>query len=317
MNILNNEKNRQRIKTFKKEFKRDWQLHIFMLFPVIYLVIFDFIPMYGLQIAFRDYRPLHGIVGSQWVGLKWFEQFLSNYKFWDIFSNTVILSLYSLCTFPLPIIFALVLHAMKAEKYKKVVQTVAYIPHFISTSVMVGIINMVLSPVSGIYGNIYRFMGGTGYPVDFRATAEAFRHLYVWSGTWQSLGWSSIIYVAALASVSQELHEAAQIDGASRLKRMWYIDIPAILPTIAIQFILRCTNIISVGFEKAYLLQSSLNTSVSEVISTYVYKVGMASFRSFSYGAAVGLFNTAINLSLLLSVNYGVRKATDGEISLF
>lgn len=317
MNVLNNEKNRQRIKTFKKNFKRDWQLHVFMLFPLVYLVIFDFIPMYGLQIAFRDYRPLHGIVGSQWVGLKWFEQFLSNYKFWDIFSNTVILSLYSLCTFPLPIMFALVLHAMKAEKYKKVVQTVAYIPHFISTSVMVGIINMVLSPVSGIYGNIYRFLGGTGYPVDFRATAEAFRHLYVWSGTWQSLGWSSIIYVAALASVSQELHEAAQIDGASRLKRMWYIDIPAILPTIAIQFILRCTNIISVGFEKAYLLQSSLNTSVSEVISTYVYKVGMASFRSFSYGAAVGLFNTAINLTLLLSVNYAVRKATEGEISLF
>lgn len=317
MNILNNEKNRQRVKTFKKNFKRDWQLHVFMLFPLVYLVIFDFIPMYGLQIAFRDYRPLTGIVGSQWVGLKWFQQFLSNYKFWDIFSNTVILSLYSLCTFPLPIMFALVLHAMKAEKYKKVVQTVAYIPHFISTSVMVGIINMVLSPVSGIYGNIYRLMGGTGYPVDFRATAEAFRHLYVWSGTWQGLGWSSIIYVAALASVSQELHEAAQIDGASRLKRMWYIDIPAILPTIAIQFILRCTNIISVGFEKAYLLQSSLNTSVSEVISTYVYKVGMASFRSFSYGAAVGLFNTAINLTLLLTVNYTVRKATDGEISLF
>ncbi len=306
-----------RWKTFKKNFKRDWQLHIFMLFPVIYLIIFDFIPMYGVQIAFRDYRPKQGITGSVWVGFKWFEQFLSNYEFGQIFMNTVMLSLYSLATFPLAIIFALILHALKSEKYKKVVQTVSYVPHFISVSVMVGIINMLLSPVSGIYGNLFRLFGGSGYPVDFRATAEAFRHLYVWSGVWQTLGWSSIIYIAALASVSSELHEAAQIDGASRLKRMWYIDIPAIFPTIAIQFILRCTNIISVGFEKAYLLQSTLNLDVSEVISTYVYKKGMSSFRSFSYGAAVGLFNTTINLALLLSVNFGVRKATDGEIALF
>ena len=227
------------------------------------------------------------------------------------------MSLYTLATFPLAIIFALILHALKSEKYKKVVQTVSYIPHFISVSVMVGIIQMVLSPISGIYGNMYRLFGGVGYPVDFRSTAEAFRHLYVWSGVWQGLGWSSIIYIAALSSVSAELHEAAQIDGASRLKRMWHIDIPAIMPTIAIQFILRCTHIISVGFEKAYLLQSTLNLSVSEVISTYIYKVGMSSFRTFSYGAAVGLFNTAINLTLLLSVNYAVGKATDGEISLF
>ena len=302
---------------FKKEFKRDWQLHVFMLFPIVYLIIFDFVPMYGIQISFRDYRPLHGITGSEWIGLKWFAQFLSHHDFREIFTNTVVLSLYSLATFPLAIIFALVLHAMKSEKYTKVVQTVSYIPHFISTSVMVGIINIILSPVSGIYGNVFRLLGGEGYPLDFRATAAAFRHLYVWSGVWQNLGWSSIIYIAALSAVSSELHEAAQIDGASRLKRMWYIDIPAIMPTIAIQFILRCTNIISVGFEKAYLLQSPLNKSVSEVISTYIYNVGMASFRSFSYGAATGLFNTAINLTLLFAVNYGVRKATDGEISLF
>ena len=302
---------------FKKEFKRDWQLHVFMLFPIVYLIIFDFVPMYGIKISFRDYRPLHGITGSEWIGLKWFAQFLSHHDFKEIFTNTVVLSLYSLATFPLAIIFALVLHAMKSEKYTKVVQTVSYIPHFISTSVMVGIINIILSPVSGIYGNVFRLLGGEGYPLDFRATAAAFRHLYVWSGVWQNLGWSSIIYIAALSAVSSELHEAAQIDGASRLKRMWYIDIPAIMPTIAIQFILRCTNIISVGFEKAYLLQSPLNKSVSEVISTYIYNVGMASFRSFSYGAATGLFNTAINLTLLFAVNYGVRKATDGEISLF
>ena len=310
-------KNQARWKKIKTEFKRDWQLHIFMLLPIIYLIIFDFLPMYGIQISFRDYRPIKGITESEWVGLKWFAQFLSYHEFRQIFMNTVILSLYSLATFPLAIIFALVLHAMRSEKYTKVVQTVSYIPHFISISVMVGIINIILSPISGIYGNVFRLFGGTGYPVDFRAEAEAFRHLYVWSGVWQSLGWSSIIYIAALSSVSAELHEAAQIDGASRLKRMWYIDIPAIIPTIAIQFILRCTSIISVGFEKAFLLQSSLNKSVSEVISTYIYNVGMKSFRSFSYGAATGLFNTAINLGLLFAVNYAVRKATDGEISLF
>ncbi len=304
-------------KKWGRLFRRQWQLHLFVLLPVAYLAVFHFIPMYGVQVAFRDYRPLHGIMGSTWVGLKWFEQFLSNYQFGQVFSNTLILSLYSLATFPLPIIFALILHAIKSERYTKVVQTVAYIPHFISISVMVGMISMLLSPVSGIYGNIYRMLGGFGYPTDFRATAQAFRHIYVWSGVWQTLGWSSIIYVAALSSVSPELHEAAQIDGASRLKRMWHVDIPAILPTIAIQFILRCTQIIAVGFEKAYLLQSPLNKSVSQVISTYVYEVGMSSFRSFSYGAAVGLFNTVINLALLLSVNFTVRKATDDEISLF
>ena len=310
-------KRQQQWHKFKKDFKRDWQLHIYMAFPVIYLIIFDFIPMYGIQIAFRDYRPLTGIVESTWVGLKWFEQFISNYAFKQIFTNTVVLSLYSMATFPLPIIFALVLHAMKNEKYTKFVQTVSYIPHFISTSVMVGIIQMILSPYSGIYGSLYQAFGGNGYPADFRGAAEVFRHLYVWSGVWQTLGWNSIIYIAALSSVSQELHEAAQIDGASRLKRMWYIDIPAIIPTIAIQFILKCTNIISIGFEKAYLLQTPLNESVSEVVSTYVYKNGMSSFRSFSYGTSIGLFNTAINLALLLTVNYSVRKATDGEISLF
>ena len=305
------------MKTFRKKFKRDWQLHTLILLPLLYIFIFDFVPMYGVQIAFRDYRPLHGITGSAWVGLKWFKKFLSSYDFLQIFRNTIVLSLYALATFPLAIAFALILHALRSDKYRKVVQTVAYIPHFISISVLVGIINMVFSPVNGIYGNLFRAFGGIGYPADFRATAEAFRHLYVWSGVWQSLGWSSIIYIAALASVSPELYDAAKIDGASRFKMMWYVDIPAIMPTIAIQFILRCTHIISVGFEKAYLLQSPINQTVSEVISTYVYKEGMSSFRSFSYGSAVGLFNTVINLSLLLIVNHMVRKATDGEMSLF
>lgn len=304
-------------KTFKKNFKRDWQLHLLMLFPVVYLIIFDFIPIYGLQIAFRDFRPRAGITGSEWVGFKWFESFLSNYEFGSIFMNTLIISLYSLATFPLPIIFALVLNALRSEKYAKVVKTVSYMPHFISTVVMVGILNMLLSPTSGMYGNLYRLFGGSGYPTDIRYLSTTFRHLYIWSGVWQGLGWSSIIYVAALSGVSQELHEAAEIDGASRLKRIWHIDIPAIAPTVAIMLIMRCTSIISVGFEKVYLLQNALNLSVSEVISTYVFKVGLSSFRNYSYGAAVGLFNTAINLSLLVLVNTIVKKSTDGEISLY
>ena len=302
---------------FVKDFKRDWQLHLLVLFPVVYMFIFDFIPMYGVQIAFRDFRPVHGITGSEWVGLKWIKNFLSSPDFLEIFGNTISLSLYSFATFPIPIIFALVLNALRGEKYKKVVQTVSYMPHFISTTVMVGIINMLCSPVSGIYGNIYRLFGGVGFPTDFRATAAAFRHLYIWSGEWQGLGWSAIIYLAALSGVSQELHEAAQMDGASRFKRIWHIDIPAISTTIAMKLVLAATGIIGVGFEKAYLLQKPMNLEVSEVISTYVYKKGMSSFRNYSYGAAVGLFNTVINLVLLFVVNGIVDKATDGEVSMF
>ena len=302
---------------FVKDFKRDWQLHLLVLFPVVYMFIFDFVPMYGIQIAFRDFRPISGITGSEWVGLKWIKNFLSSPDFLEIFGNTISLSLYSFATFPIPIIFALVLNALRGEKYKKVVQTVSYMPHFISTTVMVGIINMLCSPVSGIYGNIYRLFGGVGFPTDFRATAAAFRHLYIWSGEWQGLGWSAIIYLAALSGVSQELHEAAQMDGASRFKRIWHIDIPAISTTIAMKLVLAATGIIGVGFEKAYLLQKPMNLEVSEVISTYVYKKGMSSFRNYSYGAAVGLFNTVINLVLLFVVNSIVDKATDGEVSMF
>ena len=311
------ESRKTRFRRFTKAFKREWQLHLMVLFPVVYLIIFDYIPMYGMQIAFRDFRPKTKIWGSKWVGLKWFKDFTSSPDFGLIFMNTIILSLYSLATFPIPIIFALLLNAMKGERYKKVVQTISYMPHFISTTVMVGMFLMLASPISGIYGNIYRMFGGTGYPLDFRATAAAFRHIYIWTGEWQGLGWSAIIYLASLSSVSSELHEAAQIDGASRFKRIWYVDIPSIMPTIAMKLVLACTGIIGVGFEKAFLLQSSLNLSVSEVISTYIYKKGMASFRNYSYGAAVGMFQTVINMFLMILVNTAVSKATDGEISMY
>ena len=310
-------KRKNRWKRFKKNFKRDWQLHLLVIIPVIYLIIFDFIPIYGEQIAFRDYRPRAGIWGSEWVGLRWFEDFISAHNFWEIFKNTIIISLYSFSTFPLPIIFALILNALKQEKFGKVVKTVSYMPHFISTTVMVGILFMLLSPTSGLYGSLFRLFTGAEQAPDIRYLSVTFRHLYVWSGVWQGLGWSSIIYVAALSSVSQELHEAAMIDGATRLKRMWHIDIPAITPTIGIMFIMSCTSIISVGFEKVYLMQNPLNKSVSEVLSTYIFKKAIGGVRSYSYGAAVGMFNTAINLTLLIAINAIVKKATDGEISLY
>lgn len=304
-------------KLFKKHFKRDWQLHLLVLFPVIYLVIFDFIPMYGYEMSFRDFRPALGIIGSEWVGLKWFEKFLGYHEFTRVFLNTIRISLWSFSTFPAPIIYALILHAMKSEKYTKVVQTISYMPHFISTVIMVGIIHMVLSPTSGFYASMYKLFGGEGYPQDIRFVSQTFIPLYILSGLWQGLGWSSIIYVAALSSVSQELHEAAEIDGANRFKRMIHIDIPAITPTICILFLMSCCSIIGVGFEKVYLMQSAFNLSTTEVISTYVYKTGLKSLRSYSYGTAVGLFNTAINMAILVVVNAIVSKATDGEIALY
>lgn len=307
-----------RLRRLLVRFVRDWQLHLLMLLPVIYKLIFDYIPMYGVQIAFRSYSAKLGIVNSEWVGLKWFIRFASNYDFLEIVWNTIVLSFYTICvSFPLPVIFALMLNAMRKEKFKKVVQTVAYMPHFISTVILVSIVQMVFSPVNGIYGNLFRLFGGEGYPYDFRAQPEAFRHLYVWSGVWQTLGWNTIIYTAALAGVSQELHEAAMIDGASRWQRLMHVDLPSILPTVCIMLILRFGSIMSIGFEKVYLLQSPLNDSVSEVISTYVYKNGMSSVRDFSYGSAVSLFNSVINCTMLFLVNWITDKLSNSEVGLF
>ena len=298
--------------------KRDWQLYLLILLPVVYLLIFNYIPLGGLQMSFRDYRPKTGVWGSDWVGLKWYEKFLSDPDFARIFWNTVILSVYSLVVgFPLPIIFALMLNALPSKKFKRATQTLSYMPHFISTTVAVGIIQLLFSPVNGLYGNIYRLLGNEGIPRDFRGLEATFRHIYVWSGVWQGLGWSSIIDMSALGSVSPDQHEAAEIDGASRIKRIFYIDLPAIAPTIMMLLIMRIGSLVGVGYEKAYLLQSPLNLGTSEVISTYVFKNGLGNFRNFSYGTAVSMFNTVINWCLMVSVNTITRKSTDGEVAMF
>ena len=306
------------MKTIKKELKNHWQLYLLIVFPILNVLFHQYGPMYGVQIAFRDYRPRNGIWGSEWVGLKWFQDFLSDPKFLEIFSNTVILAAYNvLVTFPLPIIFAILVNCINSKKYQGVVQNVTYMPHFISTTVLIGILQLVLSPVSGLYGAFFRLFGGQGYPVDFRAAASSFRHLYVWSGVWQNLGWESILYTSALSSVSMELHEAARIDGASRFKRVLHIDLPAIMPTIAIMFIMRASSLVGSDMEKAYLLQSNLNLTVSEVLSTHVFKKGLSSIASYSYGAAVGMFNNVLGIILMVISNQVCKKLTDGEVSYF
>ena len=295
-----------------------WQLHLLILLPVIYILIFHYWPMYGAQIAFRDYRAKLGITGSEWVGWKWFQQFFNSYDFWEILGNTLTISLYQILVgFPIPVIFARMINAIPNERFKKVTQSIAYMPHFISTVVLVSIVNMLFNPVNGLYGTLFRTFGGDGYPYDFRGMANTFRHLYVWSGIWQNLGWDTIIYTAALSSVSHDQHEAAMIDGASRWKRVLHVDLPAIMPTIAIMLIMRCGRVMSIGFEKVYLMQSELNLSTSEIISTYVYKVGMGSSRDFSFGAAVGLFNSVVNCVLLILVNWISSRVSKKEVSLF
>lgn len=295
-----------------------WQLHVLIMIPVIYLLIFHYWPMYGAQIAFRNYRAKKGITGSEWVGLKWFIKFLTNYDFKEILTNTLAISLYQIIVgFPIPVFFALMINAIPNERFKKVTQSITYMPHFISTVVIVAIVQLIFNPINGIYGSVYRLFGGEGYPYDFRGMANTFRHLYVWSGIWQNLGWDTIIYTAALSSVSHDQHEAAMLDGASRWKRVIHVDLPAILPTIGIMLIMRCGRVMSIGFEKVYLMQSQLNLSTSEIISTFVYKTGLGGGGQMSYASAIGLFNSVVNCILLITVNWISKQVSKKEVSLF
>lgn len=309
--------NQSGFRKFLVRFRKNWQLHLLMFLPIAYILLFYYSPMYGLQIAFRDFTPRAGIWGSEWVGFKHFLDFFGAYNFGTLIINTLSISLYSILVgFPIPIILALMLHVSERKVLKKVTQNVAYMPHFISTVVLVGIVNQILNPVSGIVGNVYHALGGIGVAPDIRASAAAFRHLYVWSGVWQQMGWNTIIYVAALSGVSHELHEAAELDGASRWKRVLNVDLPAIMPTVCIMLILRCGSIMGVGYEKVYLMQNDLNLTTSEVISTYVYKVGLGKMQ-MSYATAVNLFDSVINTSMLLLVNWITRTLTNGEQGLF
>ena len=302
---------RRRRRETTKNFMQNYQLYLFMLIPFIWLIMFEYIPLYGLQLAFRNFNPVHGIRGSEFVAWDNFTRFFQSWQFRRVVTNTIILSFYQLLAgFPIPILFALSLNALRSVRFRKISQMLTYMPNFIATVVIVSIMMQIFNPIVGAYGIIYRFFF-EGMPPNIWGDPAAFRHLYVWGNVWQGMGWGSIIYIAALSSVDSELHEAAQIDGASRLKRCWHIDIPAIIPTITIMFILRMGNIMSIGFERVFLMQNPMNLSTSEVISTYVYKVSIgAAIPQFSYGAAVGLFNTVINFAMLIFVNQLARKGS-------
>ena len=298
------------------KFKQSWQLQVMLILPMVYLLIFHYAPMYGMVIAWKNYRARDGIWGSAWVGWKNFQEFFAYYRWKLLVKNTLAISFYQLLAgFPIPILLALVLHVNEHNVLKKITQNVSYIPHFISTVVMVGILNQVFNPVTGMYGAVCKLFGVVSR-TDIRSSVKAFRHLYVWSGIWQAMGWGTILYIAALAAVSPELHEAAKIDGASRWQRVLHVDIPTIMPTVAIMLILRCGSIMSVGYEKVYLMQNSLNINRSEIISTYVYKYGLAK-NKMSYGSAVSFMNSIINTTLIVTVNFLAGKFSDGEAGLF
>lgn len=295
--------------------RRGWQLYALMALPLAYLIIFKYVPMYGAQIAFKNFVATKGIWGSEWVGMAQFVRFFESYEFWNIMWNTLALSFYQLLAgFPFPIVLALSLNYVGHGGFKKWVQMVTYAPHFISVVVMVGIIFQMLDPRIGIVNIALKAIGLEA--VNWLGEADYFRSIYVWSGVWQNVGFSCIIYLAALASIDPSLHEAAVVDGASKLRRMWHIDLPGILPIAVILLILDVGKMLEIGFEKSFLMQNPLNLRASEIIDTYVYKVGLASnIVNFSYSSAIGLFKNALNLILLVAVNRIAKKL--GQSSLW
>ena len=302
--------------TFKRDYLSKWQLYLFLLLPVVFIIVFAYVPMAGVQIAFKKYNFQDGIWNSPWVGWENFKRFFNAYNFKEILWNTLSLALYGMIAgFFLPILLALLLNSFSNKKFSKVVQTVSYMPHFISTVVIVGMLTQMFNPRTGAFGVFAKLFTGQMTSVDLLAMPNAFPHMYVWSGIWQGIGWSSIIYIAALSSVDDELHEAAQIDGASRWQRVLHIDLPSILPTATIMLILDAGGIMNVGFEKVYLMQNALNISRSEVISTYVYNVGMQiAGGDFSFATAIGLFNSVINFILLVIVNSITKKLSSTSL---
>lgn len=301
-----------RMQRLKKSFILNWQLYVLILPVIVYYIVFHYLPMYGIQIAFKDFIANKGIFDSPWVGFKHFERFFNSYYFERLLANTVLISLYTLAlSFPIPIILALMLNEVKAERFKKMVQTITYAPHFLSVVVIVGMLFLFLNPSTGIINHIIVALGFESIP--FMTSPGWFKTLYVFSDVWQTMGWSSIIYLAALSGVDNQLHEAATIDGASKLQRIWHINIPTIAPTIVILLILNLGSVMSVGFEKVFLMQNNLNLSSSDVISTYVYRTGILDSQ-FSFSAAVGLFNSVINFALLVIVNYVARRVNETSL---
>lgn len=300
----------------KKSLKRDWQLYGMMLLPIAYVILFKYVPLWGVQIALKDFVANKGIVGSNWADplFKHFLMFFKDYNFTRVLSNTLTLSLYGLFAgFPLPIIFALSLNYLANKRFKKTIQMITYAPHFISTVVMVGMLMAFFQTRTGMVNQFIEMLGFEQF--DFFGTKGVFPHMYVWSQVWQSLGFSSIIYIATLAGIDPSLHEAAIVDGANKMQRMWNIDLPGIMPTAIILLTLNLGRILQVGFEKALLMQNPLNISESEIISTYVYKVGLNSpLPRYSYSTAIGLFQSAVGFLLIIIFNKISRKISESSL---
>jgi putative aldouronate transport system permease protein len=295
-----------------KRISRAWQLYVLLAPALIYIAVFKYWPMYGVQIAFKNYNPADGFTDSPWVGLTHFIRFVNSYQFGQVLGNTLWIAVLGLLVaFPIPIVLALLVNQLQSERFKKFTQTVLYSPAFISTVVVVGIMFVVLSPRSGLVNNAIQLAGGE--PVFFMGSAEWFRPIYVISDVWQNAGFSMIVYLAALAAIDPALHDAAKVDGASKLQRIRHIDLPGIMPVVTILFILAIGNLLNVGFEKALLMQTPLNLSSSEIIQTYVYHAGLQQAQ-FSYSAAIGLFNSVLNLALLLFFNTVARRANQATL---
>lgn len=290
----------------------NWQFWLIIAIPVIYAFVFAYIPMGGILMAFQDYSPRRGIFGSDWVGLKYFKQFLTSTSSITVIKNTLVLGVYSLIVnFPIPIILAIGLNELRNVRYRKFIQMVTYAPYFISVVVLVGMMMSMMDLRTGIINVLLQKIGCD--PVNFFGDVGLFRSLYVWSGVWQTAGYSSVIYIAALAGVSPELQEAAIVDGASRLQRILHVDIPAILPTVITMLIFNCASVVSIGFDKVFLMQNPLNAGVSEVISTFVYKVGVVS-ANFGFSTAASLFQSVVAFVLLVSVNKICKKVTETSL---
>ncbi|QUI22136.1 sugar ABC transporter permease [Vallitalea pronyensis] len=296
--------------------KKDWQLYLLVALPVIYIIVFKLVPLYGVQIALKDYVARIGITGSEWANplFKHFINFFNDYNFWRVIRNTLTISVYGLVAgFPLPILFALSLNYLGNKKIKKTIQMLTYAPHFISTVVIVGMLMQFFQTRTGMVNQLFTYLGME--EIDFFGTAGTFPHMYVWSQIWQNLGFSSIIYIATLTGIDPALHEAAIMDGANKLQRMWHIDLPGIMPTAIVLLTLNLGKILNVGFEKVLLMQNPINIKLSEIITTYVYKVGLASaIPQFSYSTAIGIFKSVIGLILILTFNKLSKKISESSL---
>ncbi|CAH0121856.1 MULTISPECIES: sugar ABC transporter permease [unclassified Paenibacillus] len=302
---------RRGARLFRQMAKR-YDLYLMLLLPIAWYLVFHYGPLYGLQIAFKNFNPAKGIFGSAWAGFEHFERFFESYYFWRLLWNTLSINLFSLLiAFPIPILLALIINEIRSKTFSKVLQNITYIPHFISVVVIVGILTVFLSPTSGPVNKLIELFGGT--PIRFMEEAGWFKTIFIGSNIWQNMGWQSIIYIAALSGVNPQLYEAAKMDGATRLQRIWHVSMPGIAPVIVILLILDIGNFMNIGFEKILLMQNNLNLEASDVISTFVYTTGILK-GEYSYTAAIGLFNSLINLTLLLLVNRFARRTSETSL---